>query len=98
VFSGCYYEGEEYIYIKNNLLLRKEHHLIRWHHMRDAGLRFFIGVLIVCMMVWTCLQVENGSMQATLIAAFVLMMFSVTDALLPVNDDMVDITSEMTSL
>lgn len=98
VLSGRISEVEENIHTKNNQLLRKEHHLNRWHHMRDAGLRFFIGVLIVCMMVWTGLQVENGSMQATLIAAFVLMMFSVTDALLPVNEAVEEIPAYMDSL
>src|SRR5699024_5030884 len=98
VLSGRISEVEENIHTKNNQLLQKEHHLNRWHHMRDAGLRSFIGVLTVCMLVWTGLQVDDGSMQATLIAAFVLMMFSVTDALLPVNEAVDEIPAYMDSL
>src|SRR5699024_12261189 len=71
VLSGRISEVEENIHTKNNQLLQKEHHLNRWHHMRVAGLRFFSGVLIVCMMVWTGLHVDYGSIYASVVAAFV---------------------------
>lgn len=98
VLSGRVSEVETSIHTENNRLMKKEHHLNRWHHLRDVGLRLFIGILIVSMMIWTSVQVENGSMQATLIAAFVLMMFSVTDALLPVNEAVEEIPVYMDSL
>lgn len=98
VLSGRVSEVETSIREENDWLMKKEHHMNRWHHFRDAALRLFIGLVIVSMMVWTSFQVQDGSIQATFIAAFVLMMFSITDALLPVNEAVEEIPAYMDSL
>src|SRR5699024_2965692 len=54
--------------------------------------------IITLMMYWTNIQVGNETITATLIAAFVLMMFSVTDALLPVSDAVEEIPTYLDSI
>jgi len=98
ILSGRVSEVETGIREENDVLLKKEHRMNRWHHFRDAALRLFTGLIIVSMMVWTSFQMQDGSIQATLIAAFVLMMFSVTDAVLPVNEAVEEIPAYMDSL
>lgn len=98
ILSGRVSEVETSIREENAVLLKKEHRMNRWHHFRDAALRMLTGLIIVSMMVWTSFQMQDGSIQATLIAAFVLMMFSVTDAVLPVNEAVEEIPAYMDSL
>lgn len=86
VVSGRVKEVEQAIAAENKSLMEKEKNVYRWHHLRDACLRFIVGIVIMLMMYWTNLQVGDTTITSTLIAAFVLMMFSVTDALLPVSD------------
>ena len=71
---------------ENNNLINKENSVNTWHHIRDSFLRFIVGIAIIAMMIWANIQVGDGAISATIIAAFVLMMFSITDALLPMSD------------
>lgn len=70
---------------ENNELINKENRIQRMMHLRDGFLRFVSGIAIVLMMLWANLQAEEGAISSTIIAALVLMMFSVTDALLPLS-------------
>src|SRR5699024_9301850 len=70
---------------ENNVLIQKENRIQRMMHVRDGFLRFIAGIAIVLMMFWANMETGEGSISPTIIAAFVLMMFSVTDALLPIS-------------
>lgn len=98
VVSGRVHEVEQAISDENAALMKREVNIYRWHHLRDASLRFIVGVAIILMMYWTNLQVDDGAITATLIAAFVLMMFSITDALLPISDAVEEIPMYVDSL
>src|SRR5699024_11001626 len=86
VVSGRVNEAEAAMQVENAKMMKKETSMHCWQHMRDAYPRCIVGFVIILMMYWTNIQVGNETITATLIAAFVLMMFSVTDALLPVSD------------
>lgn len=84
---------------KNNAaLINKENKVNNWHHLRDAVLRFIAGITIVLMMIWTNVQVGEGAISSTLIAAFVLMMFSIVDALIPMSDAVEEVPTYIDSL
>lgn len=69
----------------NTSLLHEENNTHKWHHIRDIIIRIVSGVIIIATMIWVNNQVTDGAMAATVIAAFVLMMFSITDALMPMS-------------
>src|SRR5699024_5251729 len=69
----------------NTSLLHEENNTHQWHHVRDIIIRIVSGVIIIATMIWVNNQVTEGAMSATIIAAFVLMMFSITDALMPMS-------------
>ncbi|TMN21637.1 thiol reductant ABC exporter subunit CydC [Lentibacillus cibarius] len=84
---------------KDNVdLIDRQDRVHRWHHVRDVVLRFVSGIIIIATMVWVDSQVNDGTMSATVIAAFVLMMFSVTDALLPASDAAEEVPAYMDSV
>lgn len=83
---------------ENNNLINKENSVNTWHHIRDSFLRFIVGIAIIAMMIWANIQVGDGAISATIIAAFVLMMFSITDALLPMSDAVEEIPTYLDSL
>ncbi|WP_217585809.1 thiol reductant ABC exporter subunit CydC [Lentibacillus saliphilus] len=82
----------------NDTLLARENNVHRWHHLRDALMRFVSGGIVVLTMIWVDGQVNEGAMSATVIAAFVLMMFSVTDALMPTSDAIEEVPAYVDSL
>lgn len=82
----------------NESLLQKEQTLERLAHIREAALRFIAGLAIIAMMYWSGMQVEDGAFAATVIAAFILMMFSVTDALIPVSKAVEEVPTYTESL
>lgn len=98
VVSGRVQEAEQAISEENAALMEQEKQVYRWHHMRDAFSRFVVGLVVVLMMYWTNLQVGEDAITATLIAAFVLMMFSITDALLPVSDAVEEVPTYLDSI
>lgn len=57
----------------------------RWHLYRDFLLQLTIGVAVILMMVWSNSEVKANVFSPTIIAAFTLMMFAVTDALKPLS-------------
>lgn len=97
IVSGRVHEVEQAIQQENARLMKKEINIYRWHHLRDAFLRFVVGAVIVLMMYWTNAQVDEATITPTLIAAFVLMMFSITDALLPISDAVEEIPTYIDS-
>lgn len=98
LISGRVNEVIRKVTTENGALLKKEADVNRWHHIRDAFLRFVVGIVIVAMMFWANSMTSDGTISATLIAAFVLMMFSVTDALLPISDAVEEIPAYLDSL
>lgn len=66
-------------------LQREESRVHQWHLVRDIALRLVAGGIIISTMIWVNMQVNEQAMSKAVIAAFVLMMFSVTDALLPAS-------------
>ena len=50
------------------------------------------------MLLWSNIQTEEGSITATLIAAFVLMTFTITDALIPVSEAVEEVPTYVDSL
>lgn len=71
---------------KESELLNIEQKMLRREHMRDAFLQIFMGVAVIAMLFWTNTQVESGVFASTVIAAFVLMTISLSDALMPVSE------------
>src|SRR5699024_7929571 len=61
-------------------------------------LRALTGLIVITMMYWAQLQTSEGVFSATVIAAFVLLMFSVTDALIPVSDAVEEVPTYADSL
>lgn len=67
-------------------------------HVRDGILRLLVGLIIIAMIIWTDYQTGQGAFSPTIIAAFVLMTFSIMDALLPVSDAIEQVPSYSDSL
>src|SRR5699024_6707515 len=67
-------------------------------HKCDEAVRFVVDMIVIVMMVWTDLQTGQGTIAPTIIAAFVLMSFSITDALLPVSDAVEEVPSYTDSI
>lgn len=58
----------------------------KWHYVRDALIQTVIGVVIILTMIWAGKQADLEVISPTVIAAFTMMMFSVTEALMPISD------------
>lgn len=59
--------------------------LDKFHMWRDALIQLVIGIGIIAVLVWTAYSVDEGQYAATFIAAFTLMIFSVTEAFIPIS-------------
>src|SRR5699024_3141227 len=70
----------------------------KWNHQREGILRFTASIAIILMLFWSNIQTEEGSITATLIAAFVLMTFTITDELIPVSEAVEEIPTYVDSL
>lgn len=79
-------------------LRRTEKKMRQWQHIRDGILQLFVGIAVMMMIVWTGQQTETAQIAPTVIAAFVLMLFSVTDALTPTSEAMERIPSYQEAL
>lgn len=84
--SGRWKELEKNFLQEQDQLQATEKEIDRWHHIRDASARFIGGIVIVVMMLWANKMVGEATLTPTLIAAFVLMTFSIIDALLPLSE------------
>jgi len=58
----------------------------KWRHIRDGIIQGVIGIVIISMILWTSVQADRNVISATVIAAFILMIFSVTEALTPISE------------
>ncbi len=96
--SGRVSEVIEDISKHNRKLMHNISNIQRWDLWRDFILQIVVGVIVVSMLIWTDIQTGNGSLSPTVIAGFVLMVFSITDALLPLNKAVEDIPSYEESL
>lgn len=67
-------------------LIKIERSLYKWRHIRDGFIQLVIGVTVIMVMNWSAGQVDADTISPTVIAAFTLMIFSITDALLPVSE------------
>ncbi|MFD2209705.1 thiol reductant ABC exporter subunit CydC [Virgibacillus halophilus] len=70
---------------RDDHLQREQRLLQRFSHWRDAATQFIIGITIVAVMIWISIQTGSGVFSNTMIAAFTLMIFSITDALMPLS-------------
>lgn len=83
--SGRVHEVIQNIANINHQLMHHMRKINHWRLFRDFTLQLVVGFTVIGMMVWTDMQTGNGTFSPTVIAGFVLMMFSITDALLPMN-------------
>lgn len=67
-------------------IVRTERAIQKWHYIRDALIQLTIGVVIISVMIWSSIQANMDVIAPTIIAAFVLMIFSITDALSPISE------------
>ncbi|WP_369903541.1 thiol reductant ABC exporter subunit CydC [Bacillus manliponensis] len=79
-------------------LLKVEQNMKRWQHVRDGLIHLIVGIVVISMIIWTGKQAQAEYIAPTVIAAFVLMTLSVTNALIPVSDAIERIPSYRDSL
>ncbi|GIP00222.1 ATP-binding/permease protein CydD [Paenibacillus lautus] len=65
---------------------RTDHSLKRWSRLRAFIAQCVVAVTVVSMVYWSGRQYADGSIDVTLIAAFVLVVFPLMDAFLPVSE------------
>lgn len=78
-FVGRYHKQDQQ-------LIATKRKMQSWHYVRDAVIQVIIGVIIIMTMVWAGTQANAETIAPTVIAAFVLMMFSITEELMPLSD------------
>jgi len=98
LLSGRVREVTQMVADENRTLIDKENSVNKWHHIRDASLRFVVGISIILVMMWADQLAGDGSISPTVIAAFVLMMFSIADALVPISDAVEETPTYLDSL
>ncbi|MGV2787852.1 amino acid ABC transporter ATP-binding protein, partial [Clostridium perfringens] len=65
---------------------RTDRSLKRWSRLRAFIAQCVVAVTVVSMVYWSGRQYADGSIDVTLIAAFVLVVFPLMDAFLPVSE------------
>ncbi|PGW75245.1 thiol reductant ABC exporter subunit CydC [Bacillus thuringiensis] len=74
-------------YVKqDDQLLKIEKRVKRWYHIRDSIIQLVVGIVVISMIIWTGNGAASEQIAPTVIAAFVLMTLSVTNALIPIAD------------
>ncbi|MBE7129380.1 thiol reductant ABC exporter subunit CydC [Bacillus mycoides] len=74
-------------YVAQNVqLLKTEKRVKRWYHIRDSLIHLTVGIVVISMIIWTGNAAASEQIAPTVIAAFVLMTLSVTNALIPISD------------
>src|SRR5690625_7537161 len=86
VASGRKKEAIKELNDENKELVTVDKKIQKWNHQREGILRFTASIAIILMLFWSNIQTEEGSITATLIAAFVLTTFTITDELIPVSE------------
>ena len=71
---------------QNAQLVKSEKKIKRWHHIRDGIIHLIVGIVVISMIIWTGNQAGSEQIAPTVIAAFILMTLSITNALIPVSD------------
>lgn len=71
---------------QNAQLLKTEKRMKRWNHIRDSIIQLVVGIVVILMIIWTGNEAASEQIAPTVIAAFVLMTLSVTNALIPLSD------------
>src|SRR5699024_7355254 len=84
--SGRVEEVTEHISHHNAQLMGRLTKINRWHTLRDFLLQLVVGVIVIAVMGWAHKQTGEGVFSPTMIAAFTLMMFAITDALMPISN------------
>jgi len=74
------YEADE------NMVARTDGALRRWARLRMFIGQAIVGIGVLSLLYWAAGQYADGAIAGTLIAAFVLVVFPVADAFLPVSD------------
>jgi len=78
------------------LTLEQQHaRFLRW---RTSLAQVIVVVMVISMLIWTAKQSASGDLAYTLIAAFVLVLFPLTEAFLPLSDAISDIPAYDNSL
>ncbi|WP_438311903.1 thiol reductant ABC exporter subunit CydC [Sporosarcina sp. FA9] len=67
-------------------LVKTEKKIQGFRHIRSGFIQLIIGGSVVLMIIWTGNEASTGNISPTLIAAFTLMMLSITDALAPSSE------------
>ncbi|MGH0968558.1 thiol reductant ABC exporter subunit CydC [Bacillus paranthracis] len=71
---------------QNAQLLKTEKRMKRCNHIRDSIIQLVVGIVVISMIIWTGNEAASEQIAPTVIAAFVLMTLSVTNALIPLSD------------
>ncbi|RGO20296.1 thiol reductant ABC exporter subunit CydC [Bacillus cereus] len=71
---------------QNAQLLKTEKRMKRWNHIRDSIIQLVVGIVVISMIIWTGNEAASEQIAPTVIAAFILMTLSVTNALIPLSD------------
>ncbi|WP_284139161.1 MULTISPECIES: thiol reductant ABC exporter subunit CydC [unclassified Virgibacillus] len=79
-------------------LVQTERKIKSWKHLQDIISQLVVGTSIILVMIWATVQTGQGVFEPTLIAAFTLMLFSVTDAFVPLADAVSHIPSYRDSI
>lgn len=83
---------------QDSKIIETEQKIQRWHYIRDAIVQLFIGLTVIAMLIWASLESGQGNISPTVIAAFTLMIFSITDALAPLSDAVEHVPSYVDSI
>ncbi|WP_203364038.1 thiol reductant ABC exporter subunit CydC [Bacillus sp. REN10] len=88
---------QQYEQAEHQLLLleQKRNRFVRW---RNLMAQVVIAIMVVSMLIWTANASASGAIDYTLIAAFVLVLFPLTEAFLPLSDAISEIPSYQDSI
>src|SRR5690625_6624489 len=84
--SGRTHELLNDVQTQDEEMILTERKIQRWQHLRDAFIQLVIGLIIITVMGWASIQANESVITPTLMAALSLMIFSITDALVPISD------------
>lgn len=86
VFSGHQKTFLQHFEKKDQEIRKVEHRRSTFVSYRNFMAQCVVAVIVMSMLVWTGSQSMDGEMAKTLIAAFVLILFPLTEAFLPLSD------------
>lgn len=75
--------------------MRKIQH---FHLVRDLFLQLILGFVVISTMIWSSSFVEKDVFSPTVIAAFTLMMLTVTEAFLPLSEAIEDVPNQLDAI